>query len=194
MLIAIACLLRDHHRRARRQVCIYLWYLGIHPLTRFSSRYFARVVQVFPPRPVHIPSSPEPQASTSASPLSSDDEPIHKIAEDLRVSVNDSVAKDDPNRYYYKVQILEEERQPGATKHATSKSGKQNKFSGSLMDVQCRDMGYVTCDLPVLFHNISHHRLLGVIGWRSQNPSYDGSFATVSTASLLSRRPGWSNR
>ena len=111
---------------------------------QFFHRYFARVVQVFPPRPVHIPASPEPQASTSASPLSSDDEPIHKIAEDLNVPVKDSVAKDDPNRYYYKVQILEEEKQPGAAKHSVTKSGKQNKYSGSLMDVQCRDMGYAS--------------------------------------------------
>ncbi|TCD64001.1 hypothetical protein EIP91_004703 [Steccherinum ochraceum] len=106
-----------------------------------GDKYFARVVQVFPPRQIHITHSPEPHASTSASPLSSDDEPIHKIAEDLNIPMKDSIARDDPNRYYYKVQILEEERQPGAAKSTISRTNKQNKFSGSLMDVQCRDMG-----------------------------------------------------
>ncbi|KAH8100647.1 chromatin remodeling complex protein [Cristinia sonorae] len=104
-----------------------------------GDKYFARVVQVFPPRPTNPQPSPEPEASTSASPLPPDDEPIHKIVEDLTVPVKDSVSKDDPNKYYYKVQILEEERQPGTGKSG-SKAGKQNKFSGSLMDVQCRDM------------------------------------------------------
>ncbi|KAI0079592.1 hypothetical protein K474DRAFT_1658945 [Panus rudis PR-1116 ss-1] len=111
-----------------------------------GDKYYARVVQVFPPRPPPpFPSSSrsasEGQASSSSSPLT-DDDPIHRIAEDMKIPIKDANARDDPHRYYYKVQILEEEKQPGQGKHGAQTKGKdkQSKFSGSLMDVQCADM------------------------------------------------------
>jgi len=82
------------------------------------------------------------QASSSSSPLS-DEEPIHKLVEDLRIPVKEVNSKDDPLRYYYKVQILEEDRQPGVGKHTAGHKGKEArlaKYSGSLMDVQSADM------------------------------------------------------
>ena len=110
-------------------------------------RYYAQVVQVFPPRPHQIPVrlSPDAPASSSSSPLS-DDEPIHKIAEDLKIPVKDATTRDDPNKYYYKVQILEEERQPGhsakGTERTKAKDPKATKWSRSLMDIRCCDMRY----------------------------------------------------
>ena len=57
----------------------------------------------------------------------SDDDPlpIHKIAEDLKVSVQDSIARDDPSKYTYKVQILEEEKQHGPSKGSDRNKGKE---------------------------------------------------------------------
>ena len=69
--------------------------------------------------------------------------PIHKIAEDLKISVQDSVSRDDPNKYTYKVQILEEEKAHGGSKAADRNKGKEvnkSKYSGSLMDVKCPAM------------------------------------------------------
>ncbi|KAH9946696.1 chromatin remodeling complex protein [Amylocystis lapponica] len=97
-----------------------------------GDKYYARVVEV-----------PAAQASTSSSPLSDDEQPIHKIAEDLKTSVKDSIAKDDPAKYFYKVQILEEEKQSGGGRsHEKSKGKEATKahWSGSLMDVQCAAM------------------------------------------------------
>ncbi|CAL1696016.1 unnamed protein product [Somion occarium] len=112
-----------------------------------GDKYFARVVQVFPPRPpLPIQSTSrlgsEEQASTSSSPLSDEEPSIHRIAEDMKIPVKEANIRDDPAKYYYKVQILEEERQPGAGKQSEKSKGKdkQSKYSGSLMDVQCADM------------------------------------------------------
>ncbi|KAL4243588.1 WAC domain-containing protein [Abortiporus biennis] len=106
-----------------------------------GDKYYARVVQVFPPRPVPIPSSSRlgSEGSSSSSPLP-DDEPIHKIAEDLKTPLQDTIAKDDPARYYYKIQILEEEKQPGPPKageRQKPKEARSTRWSGSLMDTRC---------------------------------------------------------
>lgn len=110
-------------------------------------RYFARVIQVFPPRAsllLQSSSKSEGQASSSSSPLSDEEPLIHRVAEDLKIPVKEANARDDPAKYYYKVQILEEEKQPGAGKVSDRNKGKdkQSKYSRSLMDVQCPDMRY----------------------------------------------------
>ncbi|GBE78388.1 chromatin remodeling complex protein [Sparassis crispa] len=110
-----------------------------------GDKYAARVVQVFPPRTTSAPStsatSPVPLASTSSSPLSDEEQqPIHKIAEDLKTPVKDAALKDDPSQYIYKVQIFEEERHPGANKSHEKSKGKEttkSQWTGSLMDVRC---------------------------------------------------------
>lgn len=107
-----------------------------------GDKYYARVVQVFPPRPQASSSRANGQASSSSSPLSEEEGvPIHKIAEDLKVSVKDANTRDDPARYYYKVQILDEDK-GNAIKTNEKSKGKEtkSKYSGSLMDVRCTDM------------------------------------------------------
>lgn len=117
-------------------------------------RYIARVAEVYPPRPVSAPSTfhngTNAEASTSSSPLPDEEKPIHKIAEDLNVLVTDSVTRDDPAKYYYKVQILEEDKQSSSKSHEKQK-GKEARqtWSGSLMDVQCPMM---RCISPNLSH------------------------------------------
>ncbi|OCH96490.1 chromatin remodeling complex protein [Obba rivulosa] len=110
-----------------------------------GDKYSARIVQVFPSRGSFGQSisrnSPAAVASSSSSPLSDEEQPIHKIAEDLKIPVKDSIARDDPTKYFYKVQILDEEKQPGVRNH--DKKGKEPtkaKWGGSLMDVQCSMM------------------------------------------------------
>ncbi|KAI0361718.1 chromatin remodeling complex protein [Trametes cingulata] len=108
-----------------------------------GEKYLGRILQVYPPKSSSsLKPSPGPVASTSSSPLSDEPTAIHKIAEDLKTSVKDSIAMDDPAKYLYKVQILEEEKQPGYGKPDKSKGKEVNRsqWSGHLMDVNCSRM------------------------------------------------------
>lgn len=111
-------------------------------------RFYARVLQVYPPR--HDPDStddtPENQASSSTfPPPATPDEnvQIHKIGGDLKIPAKESVARDDPLRYSYKVQILDEQHDRSHEKGKLSLKEKV-KWSGSLMDVQCTAMRCVS--------------------------------------------------
>ncbi|EIW64756.1 chromatin remodeling complex protein [Trametes versicolor FP-101664 SS1] len=112
-----------------------------------GEKYLARIIQVFPPKSnLPLKSSPGPVASTSSSPLSDEPMPpitIHKVAEDLKVPVKDSIAMDNPAKYTYKVQILDEERQPGFGKADKSKGKETSRgqWSGHLLDVDCSKLG-----------------------------------------------------
>ncbi|RPD82643.1 chromatin remodeling complex protein [Lentinus tigrinus ALCF2SS1-7] len=106
-----------------------------------GEKYLARVVLVYPPKTSAPAQSPAPVASTStaSSPLSDAPMAIHRLAEDLKVSVKDSIAMDDPAKYVYQVQVLEEEKQPGYGKNHEKNKGKEasrGQWSGSLIDVQ----------------------------------------------------------
>jgi bromodomain adjacent to zinc finger domain protein 1A len=120
-----------------------------------SRRFLARVVDVYPPRinaaakngasANGAPPDQTPGASSSSS-LSSPAElngrmPVHGIGGDLKVPAKEINAADDPARYLYKVQILEEERPEGARdKLAASTREARAKWNGSLMEVQCAIM------------------------------------------------------
>lgn len=99
-------------------------------------RYYARVMQVFPPRSSLV------AATTSPSPIQAEEEDqIHKLASDLKLPVKDANIRDDPQKYLYKIQIHEDNKEKTAApgpddKHDTEKS----KWSGSLMEVQCSSM------------------------------------------------------
>lgn len=101
---------------------------------------------MFPPRSnaTHSRSSPDAQASSSSSPLSEDDAiaTIHKVVEDLKIPVADSIARDDPNKYYYKIQILDEDKShpTKVTERNKGKESNKPKHTGSLMDVRCADL------------------------------------------------------
>ncbi len=113
---------------------------------RVTSRYLARIIQVFLPKS-NLPLKPSPgpvaSTSTSSSPLSDAPTAIHKVAEDLKIPVKDSIAMDDPAKYTYKVQILDEERQPGFGKADKSKGKETSRgqWSGHLLDVDCSKLG-----------------------------------------------------
>ncbi|KAI8995548.1 chromatin remodeling complex protein [Trametes punicea] len=108
-----------------------------------GEKYLARIIQVFPPKSAtNLRRSPGPVASSSSTPLSDEPMAIHKVAEDLKIPVKESIAMDDPAKYIYKVQILEEERQPGFGKADKSKGkeASRGQWSGHLMDVDCSKM------------------------------------------------------
>jgi bromodomain adjacent to zinc finger domain protein 1A len=72
------------------------------------SRYYARVMQVFPPRsslvattPPSLPSKPD------------EEDQIHKLASDLKLPVKDANVRDDPQKYLYKIQIHEDNKEKG---------------------------------------------------------------------------------
>lgn len=92
-----------------------------------GDKFSARVMQVFPPKTLTVALSPlKPSPSTSSlkrkrapsvsdetSSLSptpdSDFVPIHVVGGDLSITLDESIVQDDPMKYFYKVQILEEE-------------------------------------------------------------------------------------
>ncbi len=60
---------------------------------------------------------------------------------------------DDPAKYVYQVQVLEEEKQPGYAKNHEKNKGKETsrgQWSGSLIDVQSPLMRYDSCLCPRL--------------------------------------------
>lgn len=67
--------------------------------------------------------------------------PIHGIIGDLKIPAKEAMAHDDPTKYFYKVQILEEERERSKNSH--HKEVVKHKWNGSLMEVQCTAMRYI---------------------------------------------------
>jgi hypothetical protein len=119
-----------------------------------GDKFWATVVQVFPPKlagtDVAGPSTAAPtnHASTSTptspesdlSPMSDDEpQPIHNLSGDLKIPAKDVNAKDDPFKYFYKVQILEEQNEKSHEKSKTTAKDRA-KWNGSLMEVQCNVM------------------------------------------------------
>jgi hypothetical protein len=79
----------------------------------------------------------------------SDDEPppIHNLSGDLKIPAKDVNAKDDPAKYFYKVQILEEQNDKSHEKSKTTAKDRA-KWNGSLMEVQCNVM---RCEVLIIF-------------------------------------------
>ncbi|KAL5535354.1 hypothetical protein ACEPAF_3448 [Sanghuangporus sanghuang] len=141
-----------------------------------GNRYAARIIKVFPPRTSSTlkrkrsPSDGSDYSGYSSTPEStstgsSTPEPrqLHAIGGDLNISLEESIARDDPASYTYRVQLLEEEapqdseehpsvsavnrRESGRVKekgraNANGHSDTENgaKWAGSLMDVPCELM------------------------------------------------------
>lgn len=104
----------------------------------------ARVVEVFLPRSnvkVNGESTDAvPTASTSSSPPLNDQPLPHQIHGDLKLSAKDVNAADDPMKYLYKVQILEEEKPEGRDKHTASTKEARAKWTGTITEVRCNVM------------------------------------------------------
>jgi len=96
-------------------------------------RYYARVMQVFPPRSSLV--------ATASSPSKPDEEEqIHKVASDLKLPVKDANVRDDPQKYLYKIQIHEDNKEKVTAGPNDKPESEKSKWSGSLMEVQCPSM------------------------------------------------------
>ncbi|KAG1755110.1 chromatin remodeling complex protein [Suillus paluster] len=112
-----------------------------------GDKFYAKVVQVYPPKATGESAAvpDENQASSSSAPSpphgTADDDTIliHKIGGDLKIPAKEALVRDDPLKYSYKVQILEEQHEKS---HEKGKAAAKDKarWSGSLMDVQCSVM------------------------------------------------------
>ncbi|KAH7883746.1 chromatin remodeling complex protein [Phlebopus sp. FC_14] len=110
-----------------------------------GDKFYAKVVLVYPPKSTTDSADALPQASSSTSPPqthaldAADNLHIHKIGGDLTIPAKDALVRDDPLKYSYKVQILEEQHDKSHEKGKASFKDRA-KWSGSLMDVQCTAM------------------------------------------------------
>ena len=88
-----------------------------------------------------------PLASTSSSPHPNDQPPPHQIHGDLKVAAKEVNASDDPTKYLYKVQILEEEKSEGREKYTASTKEARAKWNGTITEVRCNVMRWVCLQL-----------------------------------------------
>ncbi|KAI0001976.1 chromatin remodeling complex protein [Russula vinacea] len=109
-----------------------------------GDKFVARVVELFLPRSnakVNGESTDAPPvASTSSSPYPNDQPLPHQIHGDLKVSAKEVNAADDPMKYLYKVQILEEEKSEGRDKYTASTKEARAKWNGTITEVRCNVM------------------------------------------------------
>ncbi|KAI0307853.1 ATP-utilizing chromatin assembly and remodelling N-terminal-domain-containing protein [Multifurca ochricompacta] len=109
-----------------------------------GDKFVARVMEVFLPQ-LNTKANGEspdlaPVASTSSSSHENDQRISHQIHGDLKISAKEVNAADDPTKYLYKAQILEEEKPEGRDKHTASTKEARAKWSGSIMEVRCNVM------------------------------------------------------
>ncbi|THH20227.1 hypothetical protein EW146_g1101 [Bondarzewia mesenterica] len=113
-----------------------------------GDKFLARVLEVYPPRSSSILSLVNPESNDGPVASSSSRPPIvksspglpHRIYGDLKIPAAEVNAADDPAKYYYKVQILEEEKPEGRDKHGASAKEARARYSGSYLEVQCSQM------------------------------------------------------
>lgn len=116
----------------------------------YLARFYAKVVQVHPPKTksddVDVPAENQASSSSVTSPpqviVDDDAVQIHKVGGDLKIPAKEALVRDDPLKYSYKVQILEEQHEKSHEKGKAASKGKA-KWSGSFMDVQCSVMRFV---------------------------------------------------
>lgn len=100
-----------------------------------GQKYFARIVHVFPPRP--RPDSTNGASSSSNPPPLP---PLHSVGGDLKTPLKEAVERDDPLKYHYQIQIIDEERSSDnklSAKDREAREANRAKWSASLMEVKC---------------------------------------------------------
>lgn len=157
------------------------------------ARYYARVEKVYPPKYSSDPQARDAHKDPSSSAAHSlDNETPHAMGGDLKISANQAILFDDPARYYYWVHILELEKDKSHDKgkSAAKNIEKDGKMIGSLMEVQYGMMRFTLFHNKLQFFSDAGPSRLVVIVCPFQNPSSDGSSATVLIAKLLSLHHG----
>ena len=92
-------------------------------------------MQVFPPRSSLAATAPSPFPSKP-----DEEDQIHKLASDLKLPVKDANIRDDPQKYLYKIQIHEDNKEKVTALPNDKLEAEKSKWSGSLMEVQCSSM------------------------------------------------------
>lgn len=111
-------------------------------LPNMSSRYYARVEKVYPPKYSADVGARDAYKDSLSSSL--EDEQPHVIGGDLKIPNKDANIQDDPTLYFYWVHIIELEKDKGhEKKQGGSKNAEKDSAIGSLMEVQC---GMMRCD------------------------------------------------
>ena len=139
-----------------------------------GDKYSAKVMEVYPPKSLTSAIASRPRLKRERSDSTSSDisslsstpdenqSTVHIIGGDLSISLHESLVRDDPAKYFYKVQIIEEEkpttdavmknglsakverRESGRVKEMNGRdSDAKAKWGGSLMEVQCHAMSCV---------------------------------------------------
>ncbi|KDQ09270.1 hypothetical protein BOTBODRAFT_58767 [Botryobasidium botryosum FD-172 SS1] len=109
-----------------------------------GDKYYARIMQVFPPKTLSSPVRPSKhghplqQSHTPSSPPPAQDEVralYHSIGGTLAIPVEEVIARDDPNGYFYRVRVVEE----GTLEDGEGKS-RDLKWGSSELEVKAYQM------------------------------------------------------
>jgi hypothetical protein len=115
-------------------------YVYVHFLLLISSlrsRYFAKIVAAFPPK---TPAPPQPKTGEPFK--------LHQYAGNLKVPLKEVLEKDDPAKYLYHIQIIDEERSSDhklSVKDREQREANRAKWSASIMEVPCSVLWYGSC-------------------------------------------------
>ncbi|TFK40993.1 ATP-utilizing chromatin assembly and remodelling N-terminal-domain-containing protein [Crucibulum laeve] len=106
-----------------------------------GTKYYARVEKVYPPKYSSDTSARDAHKDDDfASGNSLEDEVPHSIGGDLKIPAKDATIRDEPDLYFYWVQIMELEKDKSDKGKGSSKNSKLDKdgeLTGSLMEVKC---------------------------------------------------------
>jgi bromodomain adjacent to zinc finger domain protein 1A len=100
------------------------------PLNSLVCRYHARIQKVYPPKvmsDIDLQSASFPQQLPNVRP--------HMIGGDLGIPAKEINSEDDPIKYYYRVQLLELEKDKSHDRHKKV-AGKEGEKTGSITEVQ----------------------------------------------------------
>jgi hypothetical protein len=123
-----------------------------------SSRYYGSIFRVYTPR---FSTDAQARDDFKADGPSDDDEP-HVIGGDLGIPLPDAKQRDDPDLYYYWIEILEPEKEKGEKGKAAKALADQKNIIGSLMECQCGTLRYALHLDLTLLANIYLH-LAGIV-------------------------------
>ncbi|KAF9015331.1 chromatin remodeling complex protein [Cyathus striatus] len=111
-----------------------------------GTKYYARVERVYPPKYSSDLTARDAHKDDDFSAPQEEDEIPHLVGGDLKIAAKDANARDDPDLYFYWVEILDLEKDKGHDKGKNSSKstkhpeGNKGEMTGSLMEVQCYAM------------------------------------------------------
>lgn len=106
-------------------------------------RYYGLIEKVYPPRFSADQQARDAFKDSDLSEKTPDEEHLHSVGSDLNIPLQEANAQDNPELYYYWVQILELEKDKGEkSKASKTATEKDTKVIGSVMECQCNTLRY----------------------------------------------------